>query len=253
MCIVALAWKSHPHWKLIAIGNRDELHARPARSLSRWNSNSHLLAGQDEKAGGTWLGVSEQGRFAVVTNLSGYGNPDTDSASRGDLLRDYLTGEGRYAAADTVQFSDFNPFNLITVTGDDAHVHTNRPNVISEPLAPGIHGLSNGPLHQPWPKSAYLNAALQTWIDGAADDPAALLDKLLDKTPHRPAISNRETDERTVEPQHSGIFICSPQYGTRCSTVMAVSQQGDGMIIERRFDPAGKATGETNLEFSWPV
>ena len=67
MCIVAFAWKAHPKWQLVAIGNRDELHARPAEAAHRWEEHEHLLAGRDSVAGGTWLGISEQGRFAVVT------------------------------------------------------------------------------------------------------------------------------------------------------------------------------------------
>jgi len=67
MCIVAFAWKAHPRWQMVAIGNRGELHARPAESLHRWETYDHLLAGRDAIAGGTWLGVSEEGRFAVVT------------------------------------------------------------------------------------------------------------------------------------------------------------------------------------------
>src|SRR3546814_7142869 len=64
MCVLAFAWRAHPHWPLIAAGNRDELHARPAQPLARWDRPDHLLAGRDLQSGGTWLGVSEQGRFA---------------------------------------------------------------------------------------------------------------------------------------------------------------------------------------------
>lgn len=145
--------------------HRDEMHARPAEPLIRWNNAEHLLAGRDTKAGGTWLGVSEQGRFAVITNLSGHGVPDAERASRGDLLKDFLSGDGLYSDLAATEFSDFNPFNLITVDGDEALVHSNRPGSISEILAPGIHGLSNGPLDRPWPKSGHLNAILADWIE----------------------------------------------------------------------------------------
>src|SRR3546814_7425922 len=88
MCVLAFAWRAHPHWPLIAAGNRDELHARPAQPLARWDRPDHLLAGRDLQSGGTWLGVSEQGRFAVVTNLRGYGAPEPGRASRGALVTD---------------------------------------------------------------------------------------------------------------------------------------------------------------------
>ena len=34
-----------------------------------WWSNKDLLAGKDEQAGGTWLGINKDGRFAAITNL----------------------------------------------------------------------------------------------------------------------------------------------------------------------------------------
>jgi len=253
MCIVALAWQAHPRWKLVAIGNRDEMHARPADQLARWDNPNHLLAGRDIKAGGTWLGVSEQGRLAVVTNLSGYGAPYAGRASRGDLLKDFLSGDGRYSNVAETDFSDFNPFNLITVDRGEAVMHSNRPNATSEPIMPGIHGLSNGPLDRPWRKSGYLNAALGQWMESGSDDPAALLEDLTYQTTFPPAKQNDAGFEFALEPEHSAVFIRSPVYGTRCSTVVAIDGQGEGMMIERRYAPSGQSTGETRLSFSWPV
>ncbi len=253
MCIVAFAWQAHPRWKLLAIGNRDEMHARPAEQLARWRNPDHLLAGRDATAGGTWLGVSEQGRLAVVTNLSGHGAPDARRASRGDLLKDFLSGEGRYSQLAEIGFSDFNPFNLITVDRDEAIVHSNRPNSISAPLPPGIHGLSNGPLDRPWRKSGYLNAALGQWIESGSDDPTVLLEDLTDQTTFPPAKQNDVDSVSALEPEHSAVFIRNPVYGTRCSTVVAVDDSGKGMIVERRYAPSGQSTGETSLSFSWPV
>ncbi|MEP3226113.1 MAG: NRDE family protein [Parasphingorhabdus sp.] len=253
MCIVSFAWQAHPQWALIAIGNRDEMHARPAEALSRWDQPSHLLAGRDSQAGGTWLGVSEQGRLAVVTNLSSGEAPDPHRASRGDLLKDFLSGEGRYSDLDTVDFSTFNPFNLISVSAGEATIHSNQPGVGSKPLAPGIHGLSNGPLDNPWPKTWHLNSVLADWIQHDAKDPSALLMPLRDETSFAPSSLFESQDPSEQEPQNSGIFIRSSIYGTRCSTVVAIDNEGRGRAVERRFDPTGHPTGETVLDFTWPV
>ena len=107
MCIISLAWQAHPRWKLVAIGNRDEMHGRPAEPLARWDDHGHLLAGRDIQAGGTWLGVSEQGRFAVVTNVSGYGAAEQNRAFRGDLLKGFLAGGGRGPARSAIPVSNF--------------------------------------------------------------------------------------------------------------------------------------------------
>lgn len=252
MCIVAFAWKAHPKWQLVAIGNRDELHARPAEAAHRWDEPGHMLAGRDVLAGGTWLGISEQARFAVVTNLYGFGPPDPERASRGDLLKDFLSGRGRYSDIAAAEYSEFNPFNLITVARGEALVHTNRPDKITRVLEPGIHGLSNGDIHHPWPKSPQLNDALARWIHGEADDPATLFDDLLDRTTYGPVDRSGRSARSGLEPEHSAIFIRNPTYGTRCSTVVAIDHRGDGLFIERRFAPSGSTIGETRLPFSWP-
>lgn len=252
MCIVAFAWKAHPRWQLIVIGNRDELHARPASPLNRWDEADHLLAGRDMTAGGTWLGVSEQGRFAVITNLYGFGEPSAEKSSRGDLLKDFLSGKGRHANIGAAKSADFNPFNLITVEKNEAFVHANRPGIVRRVLSPGVHGLSNGPIDRPWPKSPHLNAALEAWMAAESEDPMLLFDNLLDETTYAPKNDSVSTTPSKSEPEHSAVFIRNPIYGTRCSTVVAIDNDGNGQIIERRYVPSGASSGETRLSFSWP-
>jgi uncharacterized protein with NRDE domain len=248
MCVLTLAWRAHPRWRLIMAGNRDELHSRPAAPLAHWEGPGAVIAGRDLTSGGTWAGVSEQGRFAVVTNLGGHGPPDPARQSRGTLLHDLLAGAGRYARPSTADLADFNPFNLITVEGDRAEFWSNRPEPVQRTLSPGLYGLSNGALDEPWPKTERLKSLLAEWLAGPADDPVALLDGLqedhLTDTPV-PA------PDRAFNPAASPIFIRNPLYGTRCGTVVAVDGDGQGLIAERRFDETGTVVGETILDFTW--
>jgi uncharacterized protein with NRDE domain len=228
------------------------MHGRPAEPLARWQGREHLLAGRDVQAGGTWLGVSEQGRFAAVTNLSGYGPVDGNRASRGDLLRDFLSGEGHRADLDAVPFADFNPFNLVTIANGEARVHSNRPESVSRLLAPGIHGLTNGPLDKPWPKAKHLNAALEGWLQSRAEDPAELLEALTSRSTYPLTHGVDSGSQMQLEPENSGIFIQNPLYGTRCSTVVAIDHAGQGSIWERRYTASSASIGEDRLTFSWP-
>ena len=234
------------------MGNRDELHSRPAAPLARWTQPDHLIAGRDLLSGGTWAGVSEQGRFAVVTNLRGYGAPQPGHVSRGSLVTDLLAGEGHYADAEAADLADFNPFNLIVAERDRALFLSNRPDPIRRPLAPGLYGLSNGALDEPWPKTLRVKEMLLNWIVAGATDPAALLDGLgedqLPDTGLPPATPSDVPQEPTLSP----VFIRHPDYGTRCSTVAAIDSEGRGEILERRYAPDGTTTGETRLDFAWP-
>ncbi|CAN5347042.1 NRDE family protein [soil metagenome] len=219
MCVLSFAWKAHTRWRLVMAGNRDELHSRPAAPLAHWGPPADIMAGRDLLSGGTWAGVSEQGRFAVVTNLGGHGLPDPTRQSRGALVQDLLSGEGRYAEAGETDLDDFNPFNLITAKGDEALFWSNRPDPVRRTLEPGVYGLSNGALDEPWPKTERLKTILSDWLAGPATRPQNLLDGLqedsLAETPTPPPGA-------AFHPQASPIFIRNPLYGTRCGTVVAV-------------------------------
>jgi len=69
MCLLVVAWMSHPRYRLVVVGNRDEFHDRPTAPLGWWSDHPGILAGRDLRAGGTWLGLARSGRFGLVTNF----------------------------------------------------------------------------------------------------------------------------------------------------------------------------------------
>jgi uncharacterized protein with NRDE domain len=188
----------------------------------------------------------------VVTNLRGYGRPEAGRVSRGALVTNVLSQEGDYADLRDAELSDFNPFNLIVADRKRAHFLSNRPKDVRSLLAPGIYGLSNGALDEPWPKTMRLKEKLLEWIVAAATQPDVLLDDLRDESLPRVGIRSAVPSDVPQEPPLSPIFIRHPVYGTRCSTVVAIDDQGQGIIIERRYTPGGDEAGETGLSFSWP-
>jgi uncharacterized protein with NRDE domain len=229
MCVVAVAIEAHPRWRFIMAGNRDELHARPALPLARWpDDDSHILAGRDVQLGGTWLGVSEQGRVAVVTNIRTGMLPDPAKLSRGDLVADYLRGDGVPALA---SLGGYNPFSLLSYGPEGAMMHANRPAGLSRALPPGVHGLSNGLPDEIWPRKSELLRQF-TAIIGQHDDPEAPLLTML-------------RDETSTAP----LFIRDATYGTRCSTVMLIDYAGKASIIERSFDAVGIIARDARLSF----
>lgn len=235
MCVAALAWLAHPRWRLVAIGNRDEFHERPTAPLAEWEDGSGIIAGRDLRAGGTWLGVTAAGRFALVTNFRVPGYPQPGLASRGGLITGWLEG------AAEPDIAAMNPFNLCLADAAQARVLTNHPQREVHALAPGVHGLSNGAFQRPWPKTRQLGTALAGWLEGAATDPGALFDALRAETPQAP----KDPDEEGPEARYSPVFVRDPIYGTRCSTVVLIGHDGAGRIEERSFDPAGQESGRT--------
>lgn len=241
MCVVAFSNVAHPHWRFVVIGNRDEFHDRSAAPLAPWPDRLGVIAGRDHEAGGTWLGVSEAGRLAVVTNVRSPDGPQQDRASRGALVADILAGEGRYADPQLAMLDDFNALNLIFADDEKAEILTNRPEPKRQLMAPGIYGLSNGMLDEHWPKTDRLCGFLNEWLARTDVAPRDLLDTLADDwlPPDDPS-------------PHAAIFVRNSVYGTRCSTVVAIDNDGAGIIIERRYDAHATVSGESEFAFRWP-
>src|SRR5258706_7087428 len=92
MCLAVIALDAHPAYRLVVAANRDEFHARAASPAS-WGTDAtfmNILAGRDLEAGGTWLGVRRDGRFALVTNVRQGGAHDPAARSRGELVHRVL-------------------------------------------------------------------------------------------------------------------------------------------------------------------
>ena len=228
MCVVALAHQAHPDWPLILIGNRDEFHERPAAPLHAWEDGRGIVAGRDLQAGGTWLGVhAPTGRVVVVTNVRG-AIPDPAKESRGALVVDMLRGDGRFADPAEADLDRFNAFNLFAVDGA-ARLFTNRPKPLIATLTPGVHALANEPVDAPCPRAERLRLALEAVV-AASSDPEGLLDTL-----------TAESDP--------ALFLLGDVYGTRASTLVAISATGDVHMVERRYEKGGRPAGTTALDF----
>src|SRR3990170_4629490 len=117
MCLILFAWQAHPRYPLVVAANRDEFHSRPAAAADWWADASDVLAGRDLKAGGTWMGVRRNGRFAAITNYREPQAPELPLAfSRGHLVRDFLiSGESAEEHAWRLQGSGdaYHGFSLL--------------------------------------------------------------------------------------------------------------------------------------------
>ena len=244
MCVLAFAWNVHPRWRLLLIGNRDELHARPSLPLQRWADAPGVLAGRDLEAGGTWMGAHAAGRVAVVTNVRDPAAAHT-GASRGLLVSDYLRSDAAAAACATTlaaTAAGYRPFNLLLFDRAAASFVSNRPGVRVRHIADGVHGLSNGDLDAPWPKVQRATAALRDWLAVDSDDFAPLFEALADETvPPDAALPDTGVGlglERRLGPG----FVRGDRYGTRATTLIAL-ERGGGCIVEHRFGPNGVPAG----------
>ncbi|MFN3358690.1 MAG: NRDE family protein [Pseudomonas sp.] len=246
MCLIVFAWRPGHAQPLIVAANRDEFYARPSLPLAQWEDAPHVYAGRDLEAGGTWLGVNADGRFAALTNIRDPHQPPARK-SRGELVARFLNGSlsvDDYLAEVNGRSIEYAGFNLLLGTQDELwHYNANE----TEPtrLKEGVYGVSNAGLDTPWPKLVKAKAALREGLDNP--QPEALLDILSDSQTAPFAELPDTGVGLATESLLSSVFIASPSYGTRASTALIVNADGTRQMVERSFGPLGGRLGEVEL------
>jgi uncharacterized protein with NRDE domain len=251
MCLIVVAHRAFPGLELLVAANRDELFERPALPASFWPDQPGLLAGRDLRAGGTWLGMTREGRFAAITNYRNPRNRRTDAPSRGALAGDFLTQRTRpedYIRAIEPQGAQYNGFSLLAAARGELWFFSNYDSGALR-VPPGIHGLSNHLLNEPWPKVTRSKAWLARLVPRPFDAEnyfELLADETVAEDPELPDTGIGLERERKA----SAIRIRDPVYGTRCSTVLLVREDGEAQFHERSFAPDGSITGTVRYAFT---
>lgn len=258
MCLIVFAHRAHPDFPLVVAGNRDEFFARPTACADYWKDAPGVLAGRDLKKGGTWMGVTREGRWSAVTNYRDGVRPATAARSRGELVARYLTGKAvaqDYAQGVARSASAYHGFNFLA--GDASGLHyVSHAEEKSRAVTPGIHGLSNHLLDTAWPKVGHGMRRLQALLapGGKVPDAEGLEDGLL------AMLADRELAEDHLLPQTgigsdwekklSASFIVATGYGTRASTVLIIASDGEVRFRERSFGENGVLIEDRMFRFA---
>lgn len=247
MCLAAFAVGDCEAFPLVVAANRDESHRRPTAAADWWADPSGILGGRDLEAGGSWLAVDRRGRLAAVTNQPSPQGRDF-SGSRGSLVSDYLA-----APREAEAFCDerarapeeYGPYNLLLYDGEGLFHSANRSG--ARQLAAGIHVLSNAPLGTPWPKVEFAASRLASILE---DEPeqnglARQLFALLECRDTQ----GYGTEAMNLHWRTRAVFVGDERYGTRSSTLVLLSQDGELIFAERRFGVDGQLLGESRFRF----
>ena len=224
MCLILLAWRAHAAYPLVVAANRDEFYARPSSAAAFWNDRPAILAGRDLEAGGTWMGVDRNGRFAAVTNYRGAHEPSA-AHSRGALVTGFLQdGQAPAAYMESVfaQSTSYSGFNLLVADERELWWMSNRGGTPRR-LEPGIYGLGNDLLDAPG-----LEPAKKRFAEAIEPLPA-------------------------LEPLFSALAparIAGEQYGTRCSTVLLLGTDRRSRYAERGFSAGNVEQDTVQYEFA---
>lgn len=248
MCLIVFALERHPRYPLLLAANRDERYLRPTAPAAFWEEDVDVLAGRDLEAGGTWFGMTRRGRIAGITNFrSGPPNLAPIGRSRGLLVSDYLRDTGdadAYGATLRATRGDYRPYSLLYGDWRRLCCYSSASDRVQE-VPPGVHALSNHLLDTPWPKVAHARETLARIAQADAPiDPERIFDLMRD----RAIAADGELPDtgvgRDLERRLSPIFIQTPSYGTRSTTVLLVDRDLEVLFHERTFDAAGCCSGD---------
>ena len=252
--MLLMALESHPFYKIIIAANRDEYFDRPTRTAGFWPEKPDVLGGKDLLAGGTWLGVTRMGKISAITNYRDPASLKKGAPSRGNLVSTYLKGNDgpeEYLSTLIENAKSYNGFNLVVGDMEGLYWYSNRGNGPKK-IGKGIFGLSNHLLDTPWPKVVRGKEILQeSMAKKKGLEPEALLELLKDDLrPDDKDLPNTGVElewERILSP----IFISSPSYGTRSSTVILFDTKGKVTFIERTYESSTR--NENTVEYTFKI
>lgn len=254
MCLIVFSYHNHPKYPFVFAANRDEFYDRPTQHAHTWNTSPKIFAGRDKKAGGTWLGISENGRFAALTNYRQMDDIKEDTTSRGIIVKDFLLSDvnpRKYLAELQKMSKKFNGFNLIAGFFDDLYYISNKKEGVYK-INPGVHAVSNALLNTPWPKTEEASKSFKKIISEDEPDEEKLFSVLqTDKRYPMEELPDTGLPKET-EKAVSSIFIETENYGTRSSTVITVDNNSNVHFAERSYIAGSKEADQT-VRFDFEV
>ena len=255
MCIVAIAWQVLDEMPLCLISNRDEFYQRPSSHLKQWE-NSPIIAGQDLQSGGTWMGITPTGRWAVLTNFRDGKDQTSYPTSRGHLIQSFLESEQtpiRFAQELEKKQCDYAGFNLFMGDRHQAVYMSNRGEA-PQVLPKGVYVVSNGLMTEHWEKTKHLRKRftqeflpmLQKSHILQSELEATAWDILEDERKIIPDLLPQTGISLDMEELLSSTFIQSPIYGTRCSNFLRMThEQWSWLEKQQQGECKGKITEQT--------
>lgn len=255
MCLLIFSYQLDKRFPLIVAANRDEFHTRPTAQADFWSEAPQLLAGKDLQLGGTWMGLTRQGRFAAVTNTRDPDQTGSAPRSRGELPLEYLQGTqtpSEFLSTLQPQAHEYAGFNLLIGSQNQLWYYTNAsptPDDSPRCLSPGLYGLSNAQLDTPWPKVLIGKNRLTELMEATQISHETLASVVADR--HLAKLSDLQGLGLTGEMERalSSQFIVTPRYGTRSCTTMWIRASGEAHWCESSYNPAGEQVGRCLQQF----
>lgn len=222
MCSIVILRRPGHKWPLLMAANRDEMVDRPWRPPARhWPDRADVVAGLDVLAGGSWLGMNDQGVIAAILNRHGTLGPAKGKRSRGELVLEALDHADAAPAAEALGEVDpaaYRPFNMVIADNRDAfwvscRGEAERDAVRVAPIPPGLSMLTAFDLDDS--RDPRLRDYLPQFRSAAAPDPEG------DWETWRALLGSRQHDSQ-AGPVGAMCFLTGSGFGTSSSSLLAL-------------------------------
>ena len=234
MCTAVILNQVGPDHAVVVAANRDEFLARPAIGPVQLLHRPRAVGGLDQEKGGSWLGVTEAGFLALLTNHPEPEGPRPAVRSRGEIVLEVLRrGDPAGARAYLAELDGtaYNSFNLLYGEAGALEVAYGRADqraIERQLVPPGLHVLPNGRLDQAGHRKVARARALVephlglAWPELSARLAAVLADHDRPALGDLPPTGPDARFPRELVRELHALCIHTPEYGTRSAAIMAI-------------------------------
>lgn len=227
MCLLAIQYKLVAESPILVAANREERYDRVSIAPAIQSGKPRVLCATDQQAGGTWLGVNQQGMLVAVCNRL---KPMVPLAprSRGLLCRDLLrAGSARRAvdlAMEELSTGKYEGANYVIADGETGWVVHGTDDVEAVELEEGLSIVSNGDVNDPRDERVKMAQRLLTLQ--TLDSPVKFL-----------AVASKVFARAPSQPGRPTMVIRGKERGTVSSTLISLGKKPRDAIYQYAAGP----------------
>lgn len=222
MCLLAIQYQLVPESPVLVAANREEFYERPSLPPTIQSGKPRVLCGVDEQAGGTWLGVNQNGLFVGVSNRR-RSQPTYPTRSRGVLCKELLKSgsalEARDRAMDELLSGKYDGANYACVDAESAWVVHGGDEIEAVELHEGLNIIANGDVNDHRDERVELARRLLTLQ--TLDSPVKFL-----------AVASKVFSRAPTPPGRPSMVVQGNDRGTVSSTLISLGQKPRDAIYQ---------------------
>ncbi len=222
MCLLAIQYRLVPESPILVAANREEYYDRRSTSPAILSGKPRILCPTDTRAGGTWLGVNQNGMFVGICNRRML-EPISGNRSRGvlckEILRSSSARNGLEKAFEELGKHVFEGFNLVVADRDNGYVLQHDMVDEVQELEPGLNIVGSHNLNDPRDERVQMAKRLLTLQ--TLDSPVKFL-----------AVASRVFSRTPSPVGRPSMVIRGNEYGTVSSTLLALGAKPRDAILQ---------------------